>query len=153
MKTVLLCIACLFFGSLKAQRQGGNNPKNANAQQNAYYWMYKGYTAVENGNYQEAITNYTKAINLDSSFSEAYRYRGIAKCYAKNYYEAIPDFDSAIKLDPEDAASYNSRGAVYEELHILKVAIKDYAKAVELAPHNKRYKENLSDAQDIEAAK
>ena len=147
MRIILFCLLSLFFVSVKAQRQ------NSNTQQNVYYWFYKGYKAVENGNYQEAIANYTRAINLDSSFSEAYRYRGIARCYAKNYYEAIPDFDIAIKLDPEDAASYNGRGAVYEELHILKVAIQDYAKAVELAPHNRRYKENLSDAQDKEAAK
>ena len=89
MRIILFCLLSLFFVSVKAQRQ------NSNTQQNVYYWFYKGYKAVENGNYQEAIANYTRAINLDSSFSEAYRYRGIARCYAKNYYEAIPDFDIA----------------------------------------------------------
>ncbi len=112
-----------------------------------------GYTAVENGKYKDAIVNYTKAIQLDSSFSEAFRYRATAYCYLKNYTEALADFDRAIKLDPEDAASYNARGAIYEELGTLIVAIKDYAKAVEILPHNKHYKENLENAQDKEAAR
>jgi tetratricopeptide (TPR) repeat protein len=147
-KFVFYCILfignCILF-TVKAQKQ--------NLHDNQYYWIYKGYTAVENGKYKEAITNYTQAIRLDSSFAEAFRYRATAYCYLKSYNEALADFDRAIKLDPEDAASFNGRGAIYEELDILSVAIKDYAKAVELLPHNKRYKENLEDAQDKQAAR
>jgi tetratricopeptide (TPR) repeat protein len=150
MSVLLACILSLFFIPLTAQQQRVNN---AYPQQNQYYWIYRGYKAVENNKYEEAVTNYTRAIQLDSGFSEAYRYRGIANCYLKNYNAALADFDSAIKLDPKDAAAYNSRGSVYEELNILQVAIQDYAKAVEIAPHNKHYKENLSDAQDKAAAK
>ncbi len=142
----LILITCYLLPvSAKAQK--------SNLHDNQYYWIYKGYTAVENGKYKEAITNYTKAIQLDSSFAEAFRYRATAYCYLKSYNEALADFDRAVKLDPEDAASFNARGAIYEELDILNVAIKDYAKAVELLPHNKRYKENLEDAQDKLAAR
>ena len=150
MRFTLVCILFLFIISVKAQKQ---KQQNNSLQQNQYYWIYKGYTSVENGKYQDAITNYTQAIRLDSSFAEAFRYRATAYCYLKSYNEALADFDRAIKLDPEDAASYNGRGVIYEELNILKVAIKDYAKAVELLPHNKKYNANLEEAQDKEAAK
>ena len=156
MKAIAICFLSLFCMSVRAQQRGANDARlynNSHTQQNQYYWFYRGYKAVENNNYQEAVTNYTKAIQIDSTFSEAYRYRGIANCYLKNYNAALADFDSAIKLDPEDAAAYNSRGSVYEELNILKVAIQDYAKAVEIAPHNKHFKENLSDAREKEATK
>jgi tetratricopeptide (TPR) repeat protein len=145
MKASFICILSIVLLSAKAQK--------SNLHDNQYYWIYKGYTAVENGKYNDAITNYTKAIQLDSSFAEAFRYRATAYCYLKKYTEALADFDRAIKLDPEDAASFNGRAAIYEELDILNVAIKDYAKAVELLPHNKRYKENLEDAQDKLAAR
>jgi Tfp pilus assembly protein PilF len=150
MKASLVCILSLVLISAKAQQQ---KLSHADIQKSQYYWIYKGYTAVENGKYKEAITNYTKAIQIDSSFAEAFRYRATAYCYLKSYNEALADFDYAVKLDPEDAASFNGRGAIYEELDILNVAIKDYAKAVELLPHNKRYKENLEDAQDKQAAR
>lgn len=146
---ILVCMLFLFILPTKAQKQKQNN----GLQQNQYYWIYKGYTAVENGKYQNAITYYTQSIHLDSSFAEAFRYRATAYCYLKNYNEALADFDRAIKLDPEDAASYNGRGAIYEELDILKVAIKDYAKAVELLPHNKKYNANLEEALDKQAAR
>jgi tetratricopeptide (TPR) repeat protein len=150
MKRFLICLLSLVLISAKAQQQ---KLSHADLQKSQYYWIYKGYTAVENGKYKEAIVNYTKAIRLDSSFSEAFRYRATAYCYLKSYNEALADFDCAIKLDPEDAASYNGRGAIYEELGIFKVAIKDYAKAVEILPHNRRYKENLENAQDKETAR
>ena len=143
MKISLVFILSLVLISARAQKQS--------LQDNQYYWIYKGYTAVENAKYKEAIANYTKAIQLDSSFAEAFRYRATAYCYLKSYNEALADFDHAIKLDSEDAASFNGRGAIYEELDILNVAIKDYAKAVELLPYNKRYKENLEEAQDKQA--
>ena len=130
---------------------GFNIPKKPNA--NPRYWYNLGRTATDNENYSLAITYYTKALSLDSTFSEAYKYRGLAKCAYQNYYDAIQDFDAAIKLNPKDAEAYNSRGAVYEELNILNVAIHDYKKAIYYDPINKHYKENLANVLDKQAAK
>ena len=145
MRFILSILFACFLSCVSAQ--------NKNLQQSEYYWIYKGYTAVDNGKYDEAIANYTKAISLNPSFMEAYRYRGTAYCFVKKYNEALADFDRAIKLDPEDAASFNCRGSVYEELGILSMAIKDYKKAVELVPFNKHYKDNLEKALEKEAAR
>ena len=151
MKVFFRCLLCLSFFSAFAQQPKATNTNNF--QESQYYWIYKGYMAVENGKYKEAIFYYTKSIQSDSTFVEAFRYRGTAYCFLKNYIEALADFDRAIKLDPEDGASYNSRGAIYEELKIPKLAIRDYQKAVQLHPHNKKYLENLSNALDKEEEK
>ena len=109
-------------------------------------WFHLGFEAAGNGNYWDAITDYSNAIDLDSSYSEAYNYRGLALCHLENYGDALVDFESAIEINPKYASAYNSLGAIYEELDILKEAIQDYTKAVELDPGNRHYKKDLRNA-------
>ncbi len=51
--------------------------------------------------YGLAITDYTKAIELDPKNARAYHYRGLARHVTKEYDQAIADFSQAIRLDPE----------------------------------------------------
>jgi len=125
---------------------GFYHSNNSNLLKDSHYWYNKGYTATENNNFDEALDDFTKAINLDSTYSEAYNYRGLLRCHFTDYYKALMDFDNAIKFNPKEASAYNNRAAVFEELNMIKVAIRDYKKAVQLAPFTKRYKTNLSDA-------
>lgn len=125
---------------------GFYHSNNSNLLKNSHYWYNKGYAATENNNFDEALDDFTKAINLDSTYSEAYNYRGLLRCHFTDYYKALMDFDNAIKFNPREASAYINRAAVFEELNMLKVAIRDYKKAVQLAPSTKRYKTNLSDA-------
>ena len=53
--------------------------------------------------YEGAIKDYDKAIELDPNFAPAYHNRGIAKYELKQYSEAIADYDKAIELDPNYA--------------------------------------------------
>ncbi|OFL94316.1 tetratricopeptide repeat protein [Fusobacterium sp. HMSC073F01] len=51
--------------------------------------------------YEEAISDFTKAIELDSEFIFAYHKRGIAKYKLKNYIGANSDFKKANELNPK----------------------------------------------------
>ena len=90
----------------------------------------------EKGEYNLAIRNYNKAIELNPEFTEAYNNRGITFDEMAEYYRAIRNYNKAIELNPEFAEAYNNRGITYHEMGEYDLAIKDYNKAIELSPEN-----------------
>jgi len=82
----------------------------------------------------EAIKDYTKAIELDPKYAISYNNRGNAKGLLRDYDEAIQDYTRAIELNPENVATYNNRGRAKIFLIDYHGAIQDYDKAIELDP-------------------
>src|SRR5208283_4808033 len=68
------------------------------------YWLEKGCKAGSDQRWQEAITSYTKAIDLNSDLAEAY------------YNRAIAHLSKAIELKPDYTEAYFMRGGVYAAL-------------------------------------
>ena len=66
-----------------------------------------------NGEYDLAISNFSKAIELDSEVIAAYNNRGIAYAEKSEFDLAIVDFTKAIELDPHLSAAYSNRATVY----------------------------------------
>ncbi len=62
--------------------------------------MNKGHASNKEGDYKSAIKNYSKAIELDSGYAEAYFARGTVKLNEFQFDEAILDFDKALKFEP-----------------------------------------------------
>lgn len=62
--------------------------------------MNKGHESNKEEDYKNAIKNYTKAIELDSTYAEAYFSRGTVKLNDFQFDEAISDFDKALKFEP-----------------------------------------------------
>ena len=69
------------------------------------------YTAE--GEYDKAISCFTKALKARRKSPEAYCNRGIAYYEKGNYDRAIPDFEKAIELSPEFVDAYYNRAVVY----------------------------------------
>ena len=84
------------------------------------------------GRYEEAITDYDKAISLKPDDAAAYGNRGFAKDELGRYEEAITDYDKAISLKSDDATAYYNRGSAKSELGRHEEAITDYDKAISL---------------------
>lgn len=80
----------------------------------------------------QAIKNYTRAIELNPRSVSAYEDRGLIYARQKKYLQAVADFTSAIKLDSKSAWLYRQRGLVYRELKEYENAIADYNQAIEL---------------------
>ena len=60
---------------------------------------------------EDALANYTKAIELNPQDATAYIDRGILYHQELGDSEAaLMDFNEAIRLNPEDATAYNNRG-------------------------------------------
>ena len=86
------------------------------------------------GNYiKKAVDAYTKAIELNPKFAEAYNDRGVAYADLGNPTRAIKDYNKAIQLNPH-ALPYNNRGVTYSKLGNYQQAINDFNKAIELDP-------------------
>lgn len=66
--------------------------------------------------YQEAINDYTKAIEINPDYADAYFYRGCAKHKLKNYRGALADFSRAIQINPNYVDAYYYRGIVKDDL-------------------------------------
>ncbi|GAF91447.1 unnamed protein product, partial [marine sediment metagenome] len=97
------------------------------------------------GQYTQAISDYTRAIELNPKYALAYNNRGLAYGNLGQYSKAISDFTRAIELNPKYAKAYNSRGIAYASLGKFEEAKKDLLKAVELNPALKAFVKELSD--------
>ncbi len=95
----------------------------------------RGAAYAKNGNYDEAIAEFNKCIELSPFLDEAYIARG--GCYAKkgNFEQALTDYNKAIEKNHRSLAAYNNRGwLVYYKTGDLGQAIADYTKAIEIDP-------------------
>ena len=102
--------------------------------QTAEEYFYRAYNKYKNVDYYGAISDYTKAIELnpDAPFNHlSYHQRGMAKLVLRDYYGAISDFTKAIELNPNDNLSYYSRG-------LAKAMLKNYYGACEDAKKSER---------------
>jgi tetratricopeptide (TPR) repeat protein len=86
--------------------------------------------------YTGAFEEYTKAIQLNPNFSEAYCNRGWVIYTQKQYRIAIVDFTKAIELDRKYEEAYYYRGLAYCSIVEFKSAIADFNKVIKLNPKN-----------------
>ena len=97
-------------------------------------WYRKGLTAMRTGNYNEAISAYTKAVRLDPQYVLAYIDRSFAYSRLGNFQQVFENANKAIELDSRNARAYVNRGFAHSKLGHYQQAIEDANKAVELNP-------------------
>ena len=85
------------------------------------------------GEYENAIRAYTKAIALDPQFRKAYTYRALTHLQLGSFDDALNDLNKAVEIDPS-ADSYRTRGDVYAGNGNVDMAINDYDKTLQLDP-------------------
>jgi len=78
------------------------------------------------GQYEEAIEEYSKAIELEPMNTLAYEHRGVAKASLRQYEEAIKDYNIAIELEPKNKLAYEHRGIAKANMGLYESAIEDY---------------------------
>jgi uncharacterized RDD family membrane protein YckC len=66
--------------------------------------------------YDRAIQDYTRAIEIESENGEAYYKRGNAYAHKEEYKKAIQDYNKAIALDPKNAEIYIENRKIAEKL-------------------------------------
>ncbi len=98
-------------------------------------YINRGIILATEKKYDEALTDYNKAIQLEPKFSKAYNNRGGLMRTLNKYDDAISDFNKAIELQPDYVKAYNNRGLLMNITKRYDEAIKDYSKAIELKPN------------------
>jgi tetratricopeptide (TPR) repeat protein len=86
------------------------------------------------GNFQDAINNYTKAIEINPDYAEAYNNRGNTYLQLGSYDLALNDYLNAIRLKPDYTEAYYDCGNLYSSQGLYDKAITNYSKAIELEP-------------------
>ncbi len=94
----------------------------------------RGLASLHSGEYQQAINDLTRAIEIYPNHAAAHINRGSAYYKLGNHQQAIEDFNKAIEIDPKLAEAYFGRGNVFFKLGSYRQTINDYNKALELNP-------------------
>ena len=97
-------------------------------------YMKLGAADTSAGDFDLAITDYSKAIELRPGLTDAYYRRGIVYGKKGDYDKAIADYNKAIEIDPAKAEFYNHRGTAQANKADFDQAINDYTRAIQLKP-------------------
>jgi superkiller protein 3 len=102
---------------------------------NAHVWNEKGNVNFKQGNFEEAIDAYNKAIQIDPSFGWPYSNLALTYFTQGKYTEAILLYQKSIELlnsNKDKALSWNGLGNVYRRVNDYANAVVAYRKAAEL---------------------
>lgn len=100
--------------------------------------FYRGLAHERRGDTRKAIDAFTKAINYDPLYGEAWFYRGKAYDRIEKIEESINDYSQAIRLSPQNPKALFYRGKAYHKLDNLNQTIADYSQAI---TYNSEYAE------------
>jgi tetratricopeptide (TPR) repeat protein len=130
--TISLVAACFFgtasFASAKEKRPA---KEKAGAGTSEYT---KGIQLLDSQQYEQAVTEFTKAILANDKQPAFYEGRGFANFALQRYQEAGDDFSKAIELLPKDMRAFVGRAQVFLQQKNYQQALADTEKALEIKP-------------------
>ena len=115
------------------------NEEEMEETKNPAVWNEKGNIHFRNGEYNNAIAAYNKAIELDRSFGWPYSNLALTYLTLGKFAEAVLLYQKSICLlgtKEEKAASWNSLGNIYRRLNNYENALQAYQNADEVDPQN-----------------
>ena len=124
---ILPIILFFLFSSASAQQEKGES-------RDAEFYNNRGMVYRDKGQYDQAISDFNKALEINPRFVRAYNNRGIAYGKKGQYDQAISDYSKALGINPRFAYPYNNRGNAYWEIGQYDRAISDLNKALEINP-------------------
>jgi tetratricopeptide (TPR) repeat protein len=89
-----------------------------------------GYSYIKQ--YDNAIIDLSRAVELKHDYPDAYYNRGRAYFYLGKYNEAIQDYTSAIQYNPSLSVAYYNRSGTFFTTQNFPAALKDALKAKQL---------------------
>ena len=89
----------------------------------------KGRELFLSKDYDSAIEQFNKVIEMDEKYVEAYNMRGSCYSALKKNDEAVKDFSKAIEIDPNNRSAYLNRSSAYKAMGKLPQSKADTLKA------------------------
>jgi putative GTP pyrophosphokinase len=87
-------------------------------------YKHRGMANFARSRYQDAITDFTNALDLEKSYKIAY-YRGVVHSVQKEHSKAIDDFSMSLELNPFQAFCLFRRGQAYYHIGDYPQALSD----------------------------
>ena len=98
-------------------------------------YVNRGVIRMREGDHEDALDDYAKAIELQPELGAAYLNMGAAHIYQKDFDLALEPLNKAIELETIDIfAAYYNRAIARENTGDLPGAYNDFQKALELKP-------------------
>jgi len=98
-------------------------------------YKHRGMANFAQSKYEDAIADFTDALDLDKSYKTAY-YRGVVHSVLKEYSEAIDDFTLSLELNPFQAFCLFRRGQAYYHVGDYPQALSDCEASLAIEPEN-----------------
>jgi tetratricopeptide (TPR) repeat protein len=96
----------------------------------------EGNARASKGDFDGAIAQYTRALEIDPKMAAVYNNRGNARASKQDQVGAIADYSDALKLDPAFSEAYANRGLSRALQGDLKGAVDDYSEALRISPRD-----------------
>jgi TonB family protein len=99
-------------------------------------YVTRGNNRLNHGEYDLAIADFEKAIDMDPTAAMGFADRGMAYIWKRQYELARKDLDAAYALDPRNPVVFRGRGMLAVDADDLGGAIEAFTTSLEIEPHN-----------------
>jgi len=101
-------------------------------------YLYRGLAYEAKEQFDKAIADFSKAIEINPNSEKAYDSRGNMYLLKGQADQAIADYSKVIALNPKNSEAYINRARGFQSERQFDQAIADYSKIVELNPKNSK---------------
>lgn len=131
--------ACIVLGMMQVRIWKDMITVVSNAIDNGYYQrgMMHFARGVENGDLkrpQEAIKDFTKALELKPDLKDAYKFRGSLYAQANQIDLAVKDLETYLSYDSTDVVTWNNMAMIYMRQNQLGKSLNAFTRTIELKP-------------------
>ena len=109
-------------------------PCRVRAQYDKDVFSFRGRTALQDGKYSEALSNFNILVQLDTTDYWTFFYRGITKYNLGDIRGARKDFSTAVRLNPVFTSGYHYRAITESRMGDYDRSLEDLERAIELRP-------------------
>ena len=103
-------------------------------EQFADVYFQRGTARLNKADYDLAITDFGKSLEINPNVAAAFNNRGAAFLEKWQFEQATSDLERAIKLNPKYALAYMNRGILHYRQGQNNLAVRDYDEALRLDP-------------------
>lgn len=100
----------------------------------ANHELCRGTQYLNRGEYDHAICCFTKALEKDPNFAEAYNQRALAKYLLERYDESLEDCARTVQLMPCHFGAWSGMGHCHAHMGRINEALECYEKAISINP-------------------
>ncbi len=108
--------------------------EQSSGEKDADAYFESGNVHFKKGEYDRAIADYNRALDINSRHTDAYYHRGYIYHLKGEYDKALSDYNHAIEINAKYSQVYHNRGNIYLTKGKYDLVIEDCNKALEINP-------------------